>query len=149
MIEWDEQCIINAPIDRVWALFSDQQLQTIMPQLEKHELVEGSANKVGSKYAQENRIKGRLVSYIMEITAFSDLPEQKQKDLYFVPAGLFYIRLSFELKKIDDHQTLFIYRGSNRGANMFGRTLLKLDPQNSSKQEVIELMERVKIVAES
>ncbi|ANU28512.1 SRPBCC family protein [Planococcus versutus] len=149
MIEWNEQCVIKAPIDRVWVLFSDQHLPTIMPQLEKHELVEGSPNKIGAKYAQQNRIKGRLVSYIMELTVFSDLPEHKQKDLYFVPAGLFYITLSFDLKKLDDHQTLFIYRGSNRGANVVGRTLLKLDSQNSSKQEVLAFMQRVKKIAES
>ncbi|WP_256204302.1 hypothetical protein [Planococcus faecalis] len=59
--------------------FSDEQLQRIMPQLEKHQLIEGSPNRVGSKYAQQNRIAGRLVSYVMEITAYTDLPEQKRK----------------------------------------------------------------------
>ncbi|ANU23269.1 SRPBCC family protein [Planococcus donghaensis] len=149
MVEWSEQQLINAPIEKVWALFSDEHLQTIMPQLEKHQLIEGQPNQVGSKYVQQNRIKGRAVSYIMEVTAYEDLPDYKRKDLYFVPAGLFHIALSFVLKRVESEQTLFVYRGSNRGANMIGRTLLKLDAQNSSKQEVDELIERVKKAAES
>ncbi|ANU10990.1 hypothetical protein A1A1_07929 [Planococcus antarcticus DSM 14505] len=149
MVYWNEQCVINASIDKVWALFSDEQLQTIMPQLEKHQLVKGPPNQVGSKYAQQNRMGNRLVSYVMEITAYEDSPEQKRKDIGFVAAGLFKISLSFALTRIDDEKTLFVYSGSNAGANLFGRTLLKLDQQNSSKQEVEDLMERVAMAAES
>ncbi|AIY05466.1 hypothetical protein Plano_1501 [Planococcus sp. PAMC 21323] len=149
MVEWTEQQLINASIEDVWTLFSDARLQTIMPQLEKHQLIEGHPNQVGSKYAQQNRIKGRVVNYVMEVTSYVDRPDFKQKDLYFVPAGLFQITLSFVFKKLDHNQTLFVYSGSNRGANLIGRTLLKLDAQNSSKQEVLELIERVKKAAES
>lgn len=149
MIEWNEQRVINASIDKVWALFTDEQLQTIMPQLEKHQLIEGPPNKPGSKYAQQNRVGNRLVSYVMEITAYEDSAEQKRRSLRFVAAGLFRISLSFALTKISDEQTLFTYSGSNIGANLVGKTLLKLDPQNSSRQEVEDLMERVVEAAES
>lgn len=149
MVYWEEKRIIKAPIDKVWALFSDEQLQTIMPQLEKHELVEGPPNRVGSKYAQQNRMGQRLVNYVMEITAYEDLPEQKRKEIGFVAAGLFKISLSFVLSRIDDEKTLFVYSGSNTGVNLVGRTLLKLDQQNSSKQEVEDLMARVAKAAES
>lgn len=143
MIQWNEQRVINAPIDKVWSLFSDERLQTIMPQLEKHQLLEGPPNQAGSKYAQQNRMGNRLVSYVMEITDYEDLPDHKRKDLRFVAAGLFRISLSFVLTRLDDEQTLFVYSGSNTGVNLLGRTLLKLDPQNSSRQQVEELMERV------
>lgn len=149
MIQWNEQRIIAAPIDQVWALFSDDQLQRIMPQLEKHQLIEGLPNRVGSKYAQQTRMASRLVSYVMEITAYTDLPEQKRKDIHFVAAGLFKITLSFALSRLDAKQTLFVYSGSNKGANLLGKTLLKLDLQDSSKQQVEELMERVVKAAES
>ncbi|ALS78707.1 MULTISPECIES: SRPBCC family protein [Planococcus] len=149
MIQWNEQRIIAAPIDQVWALFSDEQLQRIMPQLEKHQLIEGSPNRVGSKYAQQNRIAGRLVSYVMEITAYTDLPEQKRKDIHFVAAGLFEITLSFALSRLDAERTLFVYSGSNKGANVIGKTLLKIDPHDSSKQQVDELLARVVKIAES
>ena len=149
MVQWNEKLVIEAPIDKVWALFSDEQLQTIMPQLEKHQLVKGPPNQVGSKYAQQNRMGSRLVSYVMEITAYEDLPQQKRKDIGFVAAGLFKITLSFVLTRIDDEKTLFVYSGSNTGANLVGRTLLKLDQQNSSKQEVDELMARVAAAAEA
>lgn len=148
MIQWNEQRLINAPIEKVWSLFSDEQLQTIMPQLEKHQLLEGPPNQVGSKYAQQNRLGNRLVSYVMEITAYEDLPEYKRKDIRFVAAGLFRISLSFSLSRKNDRQTLFVYSGSNTGVNLAGRTLLKLDPSNRSQQEVQELMERVAEAAE-
>lgn len=148
MIQWNEQRLINAPIEKVWSLFSDEQLQTIMPQLEKHQLLEGPPNQVGSKYAQQNRLGNRLVSYVMEITAYEDLPEHKRKDISFVAAGLFRISLSFSLSRKNDRQTLFVYSGSNTGVNLAGRTLLKLDPSNRSQQEVQELMERVAEAAE-
>lgn len=143
MVQWREKRVINAPIEKVWGLFSDEQLQNIMPQLEKHQLVEGPPNQVGSKYAQQNRMGQRVVNYVMEITAFVDSPEQKRKDIGFVAAGLFKVSLSFALSRIDDEKTLFVYSGSTTGANLVGRTLLKLDQQNSSKQEVQELMKRV------
>ncbi|MDQ0427314.1 hypothetical protein QOZ98_000139 [Planomicrobium stackebrandtii] len=149
MVQWSEQRIIDAPIDKVWDLFSDEQLQLIMPQLEKHQLVEGPPNQVGSKYAQQNRMGQRVVSYVMEITAYEDSPQQKRKDIGFVAAGLFQISLSFALSRIDEEKTLFVYSGSNTGANLVGRTLLKLDKQNSSQQEVEELMVRVAEAAES
>lgn len=149
MVEWNEQCVIQAPIERVWSLFSDEQLPIILPNLIKHDLLTGRFDQVGSTYAQETRIKGRSVAYVMKITAYCDLPDYKQKELFFVPAGLFNVRLHFELNKLNDSQTLFVYRGSTRGAHILGRTLLKLDAQNSSKQEVKNLMERVKRVAES
>lgn len=79
MIQWNEQRLINAPIEKVWSLFSDEQLQTIMPQLEKHQLLEGPPNQVGSKYAQQNRLGNRLVSYVMTITAYEDLPSTNAK----------------------------------------------------------------------
>ncbi|WP_142830048.1 SRPBCC family protein [Planococcus soli] len=149
MVQWSEKRIIHAPIDKVWDLFSDEQLQLIMPQLEKHQLVEGPPNQVGSKYAQQNRMGQRVVSYVMEITAYEDSPQQKRKDIGFVAAGLFQVSLSFVLSRIDEEKTLFVYSGSNRGANLVGRTLLKLDQQNSSQQEVEELMVRVAEAAES
>jgi len=149
MIQWNEQRLIQAPIEKVWALFSDEQLQTIMPQLEKHQLVEGPPNQVGAKYAQQNRMGSRLVSYVMEITAYEDLPGRKRKDIGFVAAGLFRISLSFSLTSEGGGQTLFVYKGSTAGVNLVGRTLLKLDPQNSSGQEVERLMERVVEAAES
>lgn len=148
MVQWSEKRVIDAPIEKLWALFSDERLQTIMPQLEKHQLVEGPPNQVGSKYAQQNRMGQRVVSYVMEITAYVDTPVQKQKDIGFVAAGLFNVRLSFKLSRIDNETTLFVYSGSTTGANLVGRTLLKLDQQNSSKQEVDELMARVAKAAE-
>ncbi|WP_394119972.1 SRPBCC family protein [Planococcus donghaensis] len=149
MIQWNEQRVINAPIEKVWSLFSDEQLQTIMPQLEKHQLLEGPPNQVGSKYAQQNRMGNRLVSYVMEITAYEDLPAYKRKEISFVAAGLFRISLCFSLTQKSSEQTLFVYSGSNAGVNLAGRTLLKLDPSNSSRQEVEELMARVAEAAES
>lgn len=149
MIRWNEERVIDAPIVKVWALFSDEQLQTIMPGLKKHQLIEGPPNKVGSKYAQQNRIGNRTVSYVMEITAYTDAPEQKRKDIEFVAAGLFRISLSFALTKLDEGQTLFVYSGSNTGVNRVGKTLLKLDPHNSSQQEAAALIERVVNAAES
>ena len=148
MIQWDEQRVINAPIEKVWSLFSDEQLQTIMPQLEKHQLLEGPPNRVGSRYAQQNRMGNRLVSYVMEITAYEDLPDYKRKDIRFVAAGLFRISLRFSLTRKNDEQTLFVYSGSNTGVNLVGKTLLKLDSSNSSQREVEDLIERVAEAAE-
>lgn len=148
MVDWNEQRVIHAPIDQVWALFSDDRLQTIMPQLKKHQLIEGPPNQVGSKYAQQNQMGNRLVSYVMEITAYEDLPNDKRKDLSFVAGGLFRISMSFTLTRISDEQTLFIYSGSNTGINLAGRALLKLDPNDSSREQAKELVERVCAKAE-
>ncbi|WP_337193904.1 hypothetical protein [Pontibacillus yanchengensis] len=43
MIQWEEEILIDAPVEEVWSLFSDQNIQTIMPKVEEHTLTKSKS----------------------------------------------------------------------------------------------------------
>lgn len=143
MIEWKQKRVIDANIEKVWELFKDDNIQRIMPKLEKHQLVEKRQDEVGAKHQQTYRQGSRLETYIVETVAYQDTPDEKVKQLHFVLANLFEIDLQFRLQKISEQQTRFVYEGSNRGTNLVGRTMLKMGGTKSNMETVNEFMDLV------
>lgn len=54
----------------------------------------------------------------------------------------------FQLKKITDTETLFIYRGKNEGVNFLGKTMLKIGSQKKNDEVVENFVQLVKKEAE-
>lgn len=143
MMEWNEQRVIDANIETVWNLFKDEEIQRIMPKLEKHVLVEKRQDEVGAKHEQTYREGKRLETYIVETLAYLDEPEKKQKRLHFVLAKMFGVNLSFTLLKISEQQTRFIYKGSNEGINIIGKSMLRMAGPRSNNDTVSDFMDLV------
>jgi hypothetical protein len=143
MIQWKEETIIVANIEKVWSLFFDENIKKIMPKVEEHTIIEKTEVEVGAKHQQKYREGKRVETYIVETLAFEDHPDKKHKQISFVLGKAFKISLSFRLLKLDDNHTKFIYEGQNEGVNFVGRAMLKLGSEKSNNNVVKEFMEKV------
>ncbi|MCX7571855.1 SRPBCC family protein [Tumebacillus sp. DT12] len=144
MIRWKEETILEANIEHVWALFSDQNIKRIMPKVEEHTLVEKTEREVGAKHQQTYREGKRVETYIVETTAYEESEDKKRKQTSFVLGKAFEITTTFTLYKIDETHTRFEYEGQNKGVNFVGRAMLKLGSKESNNKVVEEFMQRVK-----
>lgn len=144
MIQWKEEMIIEANIEKVWELFSDQNIKRIMPKVEEHTLVEKTEREVGAKHQQTYREGKRVETYIVETTAYEESDDKKLKQTSFVLGKAFEITTTFALYKIDETHTKFVYEGQNKGVNFVGRAMLKLGSKESNNKVVEEFMQKVK-----
>ncbi len=144
MIEWKEETIIEANIEKVWMLFSDEHIKKIMPKVEEHTLIEKTEEEVGAKHQQKYREGKRVETYIVETTQYENTENKKLKQTSFVLGKAFEITTTFTLLKIDESHTKFIYEGQNGGVNFVGRAMLKLSSKNANNDVVREFIERVR-----
>jgi hypothetical protein len=144
VIQWREEIIIEANIENVWELFMDKNIKKIMPKVEEHTLIEKSEAEVGAKHRQKYREGKRVETYVVETLAYIDQPDKKLKQISFVLGKAFEITLTFELLKIDETQTKFIYEGQNKGVNFVGRAMLKLGSEKSNNKVVLDFLQKVK-----
>jgi hypothetical protein len=143
MIQWKEEKMIEVNIEKVWSLFFDENIRKIMPKVEEHTIIEKTEVEVGAKHQQKYREGKRVETYIVETLAFEDSPDKKHKQISFVLGKAFNISLTFELNKIDEKHTKFIYEGQNEGVNFVGRAMLKLGSEKSNNLVVKEFMDKV------
>lgn len=143
MIQWNEERVIHQPIEKVWSLFSDKNIQQIMPKVEEHTLIEKTEQAVGAKHRQTYREGKRLETYIVETLHYENLPDFKKKEIQFVLGKAFEVRLSFTLRMVSENETKFIYEGANKGVNFVGRAMMKLSSPKSNMDVVKEFLDRV------
>ncbi|HWO97406.1 MAG TPA: SRPBCC family protein [Bacillus sp. (in: firmicutes)] len=144
MIQWKEEIIIETNIENVWRLFLDKNIKRIMPKVEEHTIIEKKEDEVGAKHRQSYREGKRLETYIVETLAYEDLEDKKKKQIRFVLGKAFEVTLTFNLLKINETHTKFIYEGQNKGVNFVGRAMLKLGSEKSNNKVVEEFMQKVK-----
>lgn len=143
MIEWEEEKVIHQNIEEVWVLFADANIKKIMPQVDKHELIEKTEQEVGAKHMQSYKEGKRTETYLVETLAYEDKLDKKQKQIFFVIAKAFEIDLCFTLVKMDENTTKFIYSGCNQGRNFVGKAMMKMASNKSNMKTVEEFMDRV------
>ncbi|MGM0898005.1 MAG: SRPBCC family protein [Bacillota bacterium] len=148
MVKWKEQMIIQAPIDRVWELFQDEQLQRIMPKVETHELLEGQNNAPGAKHAQVYTEGKQQQRYIVETLSYVDEPAKKYRETSFEMGQMFKVRYAFTLEQETSQSTRFVYEGENKGMSMTGKAMLLAGSKKAAKSTVANFMNRVKEQAE-
>lgn len=147
MIQWKEERVIPVHIEKLWELFLDKNITKTMPKVEEHILIEKTEGEVGAKHQQKYREGKRMETYIVETLAYEDREDKKLKQISFVLGKAFEINLTFELHKIDETHTKFIYSGYNKGANFVGRAMLKLGSEKANQKVVQEYMDRVETEA--
>lgn len=143
MIQWKEELIIQENIEKVWSLFSEENIQRIMPKVIENKLIHKEEGEVGSKYQQKYKEGKRVETYIVETLGYENTDKKKHKKIGFILAKAFKINLSFTLEKIDDIHTRFIYEGQNKGVNFVGRVMLKLGGEKNNKKVVSDFMQLV------
>ncbi|WP_409252322.1 SRPBCC family protein [Bacillus sp. SCS-153A] len=144
MIQWKEETIISADIEKVWHLFQEENMPRIMPKVIENKPVHLTEEVTGSKYQQKYQEGKRVETYIVETLGYENTENRKFKRIGFVIAKAFEIDLSFTLEKVDESHTKFIYEGQNKGRNFVGRAMLKLGGEKNNKKVVNDFMELVK-----
>lgn len=147
MIQWKEERVIPVHIEKLWELFLDKNITKTMPKVEEHILIEKKEGEVGAKHQQKYREGKRVETYIVETLAYEDRDDKKLKQISFVLGKAFEINLTFELHKIDETHTKYIYSGYNKGVNFVGRAMLKLGSEKANQKVVQEYMDRVETEA--
>jgi len=147
MIQWKEERVIPVHIEKLWELFLDKNIMKTMPKVEEHILIEKTEGEVGAKHQQKYREGKRVETYIVETLAYENQANHKLKQITFVLGKAFEINLKFELQKIDETNTRFIYSGYNKGVNFVGRAMLKLGSEKANQKVVEEYMDRVEAEA--
>lgn len=143
MITWYEERVISVNIEKIWRLFDLENIQRIMPNVIEHKVLEKKEGVVGSTYQQKYKEGKRVETYIVEDVEYENTDHKKHNKSKFTLAKMFDVEVSFTLIKIDENQTRFIYQGQNKGANFFGKILLKLASLKSNDKVVKEFMDLV------
>jgi hypothetical protein len=144
VIQWKEETIIPANIEKVWNLFLEENMPRIMPKVIENKPVHLTEEVTGSKYEQKYQEGKRVETYIVETLGYENTENRKYKQIGFVIAKAFEINLSFTLERVDESHTRFIYEGVNKGRNFVGRAMLKLGGEKNNKKVVEDFMELVK-----
>jgi hypothetical protein len=144
VIQWKEETIIPANIEKVWNLFLEENMPRIMPKVIENKPVHLTEEVTGSTYEQKYQEGKRVETYIVETLGYENTENRKYKQIGFVIAKAFEINLSFTLERVDESHTRFIYEGVNKGRNFVGRAMLKLGGEKNNKKVVEDFMELVK-----
>jgi hypothetical protein len=147
MIQWKEERVIPVNIEKLWELSLDKNITKTMPKVEEHILIEKTEGEIGAKHQQKYREGKRVETYIVETLAYEDRDDKKLKQISFVLGKAFEVNLTFELHKLDDIHTKYIYSGYNKGVNFVGRAMLKLGSEKANQKVVQEYMDRVETEA--
>jgi len=142
-MKWQEERIIDAPIEVVWTLFEEENAQRIMPKVVENRWLEKKPGILGSTYEQTYQEGKRKETYVVEIIEFEDTDLLKHKRIQFRLAGAFEMNLLFTLERLNEKQTNFIYAGSNTGINFVGRAMLKLGNKKAGDKVVTDFLDRV------
>lgn len=142
-MKWQEERLIDAPINVVWELFKEEQAARIMPKVVENRWIDKKPEMCGSTYEQTYQEGKRKETYPVEIVEFEDSEMRKHKRIQFKLAHAFEMNLAFSMEKVSEYQTKFIYAGENRGINFVGRAMLKLGSGKNGDKVVHEFMDRV------
>ncbi|MCM3638089.1 SRPBCC family protein [Sporosarcina luteola] len=147
MKQWTKEIEINAPIDHVWKYLdgSLENMQKIMPQVVSNEPVTVTEGMVGSIYLQKYKEGKRVMEYEVETLDYLDTPNEKKMKVGFTLGGMFEITAGYELVKIDEGRTRFIYTTTNKPLKWFVKLFLLF----ANDKVVVDFVERVKRVAEN
>lgn len=147
MKTWSHDTEVNAPIEKIWKLFTGslEDKQKIMPGVIEDEPITETKEGTGSVHRQKFQERERIQEYDVEILKYVDNPEHKQLKEAFSIANTFEITTEYELKQIDENKTYFRYTTTNKPLKWTLKLLMKL----ISNKVVVQFVDRVKRVAES
>ena len=147
MKQWTKEIEIDAPIEHVWKYLdgSLKNMQKIMPQVVSNEPVTVKEGMVGSIYLQKYREGKRIMEYEVETLDYLDTPNEKKMKVGFTLGGMFEITAGYDLEKIDEGKTRFIYTTTNKPLKWFVKLFLLF----GNDKVVVDFVERVKKVAEN
>ncbi|WP_090867886.1 SRPBCC family protein [Oceanobacillus limi] len=148
MREWKKAKNINAPIEHVWKFLdgSLEDMQKIMPNVIENEPIKETENGVGTIYRQKFKEGKKVQEYDVETLLYENTADHKKMKVGFTLANMFEITTTYEVEKLDEDKTYFVYSTTNKPLKWPAKLLMKL---GGGDKVVVQFVERVKQVAES
>lgn len=143
MIKWNKEKTIPINIDKLWELFSAENIHRIMPNVIEHKVIEKKEGVIGSKYQQKYKEGNREETYIVEDLEYENTETKKHNKIGFTVAKAVEVEAAFTLIKLDENHTRFIYQGQTKGISTKGKVLLKIKGEKAGKKLVEDFMELV------
>ncbi|EEL49941.1 hypothetical protein [Bacillus cereus] len=131
MKSWTEEIIIHTPIEHLFSYLDGSlaQMQKLMPQVIENTPLKETDAIVGNVYRQKYKEGEDIQEYDVETLDYINTPIYKSLKFGFTLANMFNITATYELRQIDEMQTLFKYTATN--------------------QVVVDFVNRFKTIAES
>ncbi|QIK69583.1 SRPBCC family protein [Erysipelothrix sp. HDW6C] len=147
-MEWKKKTTIEAPIEKVWRLFNEENYMRIMPQVVAYKKISSDPKTRTTIYEETYREGKREETYELTEVIEIDTETEKLRRFSFTVANAIVSKGSFHLKRIDENRTEFIYSGSNVGKNLFFKFVLRLSSKKANEKVVVDFMNRVKAEAQ-
>lgn len=149
MTTWKDSIQIEAPIEVVWNIFSEDNFKRVMPKVTSHELISFDKTTNTSIYKETYREGKREETYELTETIILDSANEKESIFHFTIAKMIHSNGKFHLKQLDEQTTIFTYSGETKGVSFLGKTMMKLASKKKDEQIVTEFLQLVKQEAES
>ncbi len=143
MIKWNKEKTIPVNIDKLWELFSAENIHRIMPNVIEHKVIEKREGVIGSKYQQKFKEGKREETYIVEDLEYESTETMKHNKIGFTVAKSLEVEAAFTLIKLDENNTKFIYQGQTKGISTKGKVLLKIKGEKTGEKLVQDFMKLV------
>ncbi|CAM3787772.1 SRPBCC family protein [Alkalicoccus chagannorensis] len=143
-MEWREETLIPTHIEVLWNVFQDANISDILPSVETHELVEGKPDSEGARHRQTYRCGRKVSTHIVETFKYIDEPSYKEKEIAFQLQDAYQIRLRFQLRKLNENETMFIYEGEYEAVNFVARIKHKFVEKDTERRMVQRFVQRVR-----
>ncbi|PFA22476.1 MULTISPECIES: hypothetical protein [Bacillus cereus group] len=147
MKSWTEEIIIHTPIEHLFSYLDGSlaQMQKLMPQVIENTPLKETDAIVGNVYRQKYKEGEDIQEYDVETLDYINTPIYKSLKFGFTLANMFNITATYELRQIDEMQTLFKYTATNQPLTEQAELYMK----SATNQVVVDFVNRFKTIAES
>ncbi|MEN1934039.1 SRPBCC family protein [Paenibacillus sp. 102] len=147
MKSWTEEIIIHTPIEHLFSYLDGSlaQMQKLMPQVIENTPLKETDAIIGNVYRQKYKEGEEIQEYDVETLDYINTTTQKKLKCGFTLANMFNITATYELRQIDEMQTLFKYTTTNQPLTEQAELYMK----SATNQVVVDFVNRVKTIAES
>ncbi|GGA26745.1 SRPBCC family protein [Psychrobacillus lasiicapitis] len=147
MKKWKKEVELNVPIEFAWSFFYGdvEKKKMIFPKVVEEAILESTEQVVGSVIHQTYQNGSLTEQYEITIQKFVDELDNKMIQESFVLNDRFRMTIDYELQRVDNKTTKFIYTSLNKPKN----PLLSLFQLFGSDEVIVNFMNRTKDTIEN
>ncbi|MFJ5769710.1 SRPBCC family protein [Psychrobacillus sp. NPDC093180] len=145
MKKWKKEVELNVPIEFAWPFFYGdvEKKKMIFPKVVGEEILESTEQVVGSVIHQTYQIGSLTEQYEITIRKYADESDYKMIQESFILNDRFQMTIDYELQRVDNKTTKFIYTSLNKPKNpllslfqLFGRDEVVVNFMNRTKDTI-------------
>lgn len=145
MKKWKKEVELNVPIEFAWPFFYGdlEKKKLIFPKIVGEEILESTEQVVGTVIHQTYQIGSLTEQYDITIRKYADESDYKMIQESFILNDRFQMTIDYELQRVDNKTTKFIYTSLNKPKNpllslfqLFGRDEVVVNFMNRTKDTI-------------